>query len=357
MTARRIRLDWRRVVLLVLLLLLTLWVVTRFAALRDLAAILLHAQWQWLVAATVLHLLYLVINGMLYQASFSAVEVRTTLRQVLPVMFAVYFINVVAPSGGVAGAALFVDSAMRWGQSGARAAVGTVLTLLVDLATLIPFIVYSLVYLSGRGQLRVYQTLTAAFFCAFIVILTAALVLARQRPALLTRLLAWLQRLVNGVGARFKRPELLPSNWAGRNARELQEGSAAIAAHPDKLAVAAAWAVLMHLLDLASLYVLFPAFEQAVPLGTVVAGFSMGIIFWVVTIVPSGLATVEAIMALVFTSLGVPAAPAAAVVLAFRGLNFWLPLFIGFFLLRYVPMFQVPHSPGGGSEAAVQPRI
>ncbi|MCC7352838.1 MAG: bifunctional lysylphosphatidylglycerol flippase/synthetase MprF [Anaerolineae bacterium] len=44
-------------------------------------------------------------------------------------------------------------------------------------------------------------------------------------------------------------------------------------------------------------------------------------------------------MALAFTSLGVPAARATTITLAFRGLTFWLPLAIGFFLLRRVKSF------------------
>jgi len=40
-----------------------------------------------------------------------------------------------------------------------------------------------------------------------------------------------------------------------------------------------------------------------------------------------GIGVVEGIMTLVFTSLGIPAAVAATVTLAFRGLTFWLPMF------------------------------
>ena len=44
-------------------------------------------------------------------------------------------------------------------------------------------------------------------------------------------------------------------------------------------------------------------------------------------------------MALVYTSLGVPGATAVLAALTFRGLTFWLPLLIGFFLLQRVRSF------------------
>jgi lysylphosphatidylglycerol synthetase-like protein (DUF2156 family) len=45
--------------------------------------------------------------------------------------------------------------------------------------------------------------------------------------------------------------------------------------------------------------------------------------------------------ALVYTSLKVPAETATAVSLVFRGLTFWLPLLLGFILLRRVKTFSL----------------
>ena len=94
-----------------------------------------------------------------------------------------------------------------------------------------------------------------------------------------------------------------------------------------------------HFVDLASLYVLFLAFHNPVTLGVLVAGYAMGILFWIVSPTPQGIGVVEGIMPMVFTSLSVPSAVATAVSLAFRGLTFWLPLWIGFIILRRVRTF------------------
>jgi len=48
---------------------------------------------------------------------------------------------------------------------------------------------------------------------------------------------------------------------------------------------------------------------------------------------------VEGVMTLVYASLGIHRTIAVLVVLAFRGLNFWLPMLVGFFLLRKVKIF------------------
>lgn len=99
-----------------------------------------------------------------------------------------------------------------------------------------------------------------------------------------------------------------------------------------------------HLVDLTSLFVLFLAFHQKVHFGVLVAGYSMGILFWIVSITPQGIGVVEGMMTLVFASLGVPIERATVISLAFRGLTFWLPLGIGFILLRRLKSFGAKES-------------
>lgn len=105
------------------------------------------------------------------------------------------------------------------------------------------------------------------------------------------------------------------------------------------LLVAALVGFVLHAVNLAGLYLLFLAFHQPVDLGVLMAGFGLGVISGVVTILPQGVAAVEGVMALVFASLGMPEAKAVLITLAFRGLNFWLPLVIGFLFLRSTRSF------------------
>ena len=66
----------------------------------------------------------------------------------------------------------------------------------------------------------------------------------------------------------------------------------------------------------------------------------MGILFWNISPVPQGIGVVEGVMALVYTSLGIQGFIAALIVLAFRSLNFWLPMLLGFILFRKVKILK-----------------
>lgn len=321
---------------------LTLFVITRFTSLRSLGETLGQANWLWVLVAVGVQLGYFLLYPFLYKTVLRSVRVRLRWGHIVPIYFAAICANTVAPTGGAAGAALFVDEASHRGQSGARTAVATILVLVLDLSALLPFLAYAVAFLYVTEGLQYYEAVGSALFVAFISLLAGSLVVAYRHPNGLRRLLERIRRIVNRLGARFRRPEILASDWATRNAADLTSAAGAVTQHPARLARALLLSVFLHTVNLAALVFLFLAFGQHVRLGTLVAGFGMGIVFYVVSIVPQGLAAVEGVMALVFTSLGVPSPKALAIILAFRGLNYWIPLFVGFFFLRRVRIF------GGG---------
>jgi uncharacterized protein (TIRG00374 family) len=337
----KIGLGGRRWLFLLALVGLTLLVVTRFANLQNVAETLSQGLWPWVVAGFIMHFIFFFLYALLYQSGFSTVGVRSRARDLLPLVFAAVFVNAIAPTAGAGAGALFVDDAVQRGQSGARTIVGVILVLLADLGTLIPFIVAGTIFLSFQRDLRFYDTIGSIFFTIFVGGLSGALVLAQSHTSQLRHLLGWLQQTVNQVGRWLKHPDLLADDWADRNTDEFVEGARAIAEHPGRLTRTLALGVLLHTVNVVGLYMLFLAFQQPVRLGTLMAGFGLGIVFWVISIIPQGTGVVEGVMALIFISLGIPKSKAIVITLTFRGLNFWLPLLIGFLVLRRVRTFGV----------------
>lgn len=335
----------RRWLWILLLVAVVMLVISRFTNLQHLGDALARAHWWWLLAATVLHVAFFLLHGNLYRLGFALVGVSSTVSGLLPVFFASTYLNAVAPSGGTAGAAVFVADAKRRGQSPARAAVGTVVVLVADLATLLPFLAGGLAFLARRGRLAYYDLLGASLYLVFVGGLVLALTLARRRVRALQTMLGWVERLVARVAGWFRRSSPLGPGWTERVARDLSAAATAVFGSWRIVLKLLLAGTALHLVNLAGLYALFPAFEQPLNLGVGLAGFSLGIVFYVIAIVPQGLAAVEGIMGLVFTSLAMPAAPALGIILAFRGMNFWLPLVIGLFFVRRLPEL------GGGRRA------
>ena len=197
-----------------------------------------------------------------------------------------------------------------------------------------------MIYLFQRQDLQAYEVIGALVLMAMVSGLGLVLTLGLWRPDWLGRLLHFIQRVVNGVAARLKRPGLLDAHWADRNAEHFTEASTAIATRPRQTARTFLIALGAHLVDILSLSLIFQAFHQPVGPGVLLAGYTIGILSWIVSPAPQGVGIVEGVIALVYTSLAVPAAQATVIALTFRGLTFWLPLLVGFLLLRRVRTFQ-----------------
>jgi phosphatidylglycerol lysyltransferase len=323
-----------------ILVVLFIWVViSQLSAIRKLVETLQGGQWQWVAIAALTQVVYYINYAAIYRSAFLTVGLKSRLIDLVPLTFASIFMNVAAPSGGASSMVLFADDATKRGQSGARAAVGTLLVLVADLSAFLVVLLIGIIYLFTNHNLKVYEGIAAVLLLVGIGIMTALLLLGLWRPQLLQRLLSWTQRLANRIAQLFKRPDFLDETWVERNTTEFTEAAMAIAANPGLLLQTVGIAFMAHLVDLTSLYFVFLAFHQPVHFGVLVAGYSMGILFWVVSISPQGIGVVEGMMTLVFASLGVPIERATVIALSFRGLTFWLPLGIGFVLLRRLRSF------------------
>lgn len=333
-----------------LLVIAFVWaVVSRLTEIEHLARTLAEGRWSWVLAAVLLQAVYYLTYAGVYQAAFAAVGIRRRVRDLLPAVFAALAVNVAAPTGGASGAALFVDDAVRQGESGPRAAASTLLALIADLAAFVLILVIGLGYLFTHHDLRPYEVISAVVLLGIIGGLCGVLLLGLRRPDRLHAVLRQVQKVVNR-GARVVRVRpVLREEWPARTAAEFSGAASAMAGHPDRLARTAVTALAAHLIDLASLYALFLAFYRPVGPGVLVAGYAMGILFWIVAVTPQGIGVVEGVMALVWSSLGVPPERAAVIAVAFRGLTFWLPLGAGFVLLRRVRSFQAASGLSTGS--------
>jgi uncharacterized protein (TIRG00374 family) len=324
-----------------LLIIFFVWVViSRFAQIRQLAETLAQGRWQWVLVAGLLQAISYLAFAAMFQGGFRAVSVYYHFGDILAVTLASIFVNTVAPFGGASGIVLFVDDAAQRGESPARASAGTLLALMAEYGTFALIVFAGLGYLFAHDDLRTYQLAGSAALLAVVVVLGAALMLGLWRPDRLRRFLDGIRRGVNRANAWLHKPAILPEEWASRNAAEFTEAASALQTRRREIARTWAAALAMHLFSLASLIFLFLAFYRPVGLGVLVAGFAMGNLFRLVAFTPQGIGLVEGVMTLVYTSLGVPASTATVISLAFRGLSFWLPLLVGFILVRRVKSFR-----------------
>ena len=70
---------------------------------------LIRGQPGWIVLALLLQVLYYTVFAAIFKSAFYTVDIKSRVHDLISVTLSALFINVVAPSWGVAGAVLYVD--------------------------------------------------------------------------------------------------------------------------------------------------------------------------------------------------------------------------------------------------------
>ena len=296
-------------------------------------------RWDWMLVALLAQFVCIALFGGLYRHAFRSVGMPAGARRMVSVLLASIFVKTVVPLGGASSMAVFVDDADSRGQSGARAAAGTIAVTAIDLTVALPVIVFGGVVLALRGQLAPYLVVGAAMYIGVVAVLIAGLALAGRHPAAVARALRPARSVVNAIGRVFRRPEIVSLAWVQRQASQFAAAAAAIPHHWHEVALAAGFSLAQRLVNGIGLWALFLALGRPADPTVVLAGLGASIVFFVVAIVPDGNGAVEGAMALTFVGLGVDATTAVMVTLAYRLLNVWLPVILGFFAARRLRLF------------------
>ncbi|MEW5872104.1 MAG: flippase-like domain-containing protein [Chloroflexota bacterium] len=319
-----------------------LWALsTQSEELTSLIETLLEGHWDWVLGAALLQVFYFYVFTAAFQSAFDAVEIKTKISNLLPVTLGSLFVNAVAPAGGAAGVALYVDDVSRRGNSGARATAAVVLQLIADFSALTLILIVSMIYLFVWETLSLQVVIGSAILTLITAGLCGVLGLGLWRPGYLKRIFAWIEMVVNRFMGYINREEYLPLGWAEKSSSEFIGASLAMTQHPKRAIRTALVMLVAHLLAIASMRMLFVAFDEAISLGPLVAGYAIGILTWIISPAPQGTGVIEGVTSAAFVTLGVPWNVAVTVTLAFRGIAFWLPVVLGFFLLRRVKTFDV----------------
>ena len=331
----------RRRILFWVIILAAGWMLwSRFAEIDKLLQTLRQGQPGWILCAFVMQIIYQVIFAAVYWSAFDAVNVRSRLRDLIPLTFASIFVNSTVASGGAAGTVLFVDDARRRGESAPRATAGTVLVMAADYTAFAILLTTGLIVLIRGHDLTKLEGLSALVMYFLILGVFALLSAGLWTPGMLRRVLGAVQKAGVWVGHLLRRPSLFAEDWAERSAADFTSAAVMMRQQPWRLLRTVLIALAAHLADLSSLYLLFWAFHQPVSLSTVIVLYAMTILFWIVSPTPNGIGVVETVMPVIYASVGLSLETGTIINLSFRGVTFWLPLLIGFFFIRRLRLLQ-----------------
>lgn len=312
------------------------FLLNRLAELDQIWETLQRGQLSWLVFAASLQVILLFNIAIAFRKIYRLFDMDEAVTRLVQLTAAAKFVNVVTPTLGASGMAVFVLDGRGRDLPGSRVSTSFALYILYDYLAFLIVLILGLLVLSRREQLGPAELLAAGLFTFAALTLGILAYAAMRNGGRLEQLLIAFGSWIN----RALRP-LVKRNFVdlGRTrsfARDLNASLQQVRHARARLLLPAALVLANKLIHISVLLAVFQAFQQPYDLGILVAGFSLAHLALIVSPTPSGIGVVEGALALGLASLGVPGATAALIALAYRAITFWLPLLYGMFAFRRV---------------------
>lgn len=310
------------------------FILTRLSEVQTTVETFQRGDWRFIFLALGLVALWLLIVAFSYKAIYSVFGLNEKISLLLPMASASIFLNVIAPSAGVSGMAVFVAQARRQRYSTGKAAVAGALFVLLDYAAFFCILALGLVVLFRRNSLDAGEIAATVILLLLSLVLAMLIYLGTRSAQALGRVLVWMARLANRLLRPFLKREYLSEERAYEFAEDANDGLGILLKSPQRLFIPLALAMLKQAILIAILWCSMMMFGVPFSIGTLIAGFSIGYLFMIITPTPAGLGFVEGALTLALSSMFIPFSIAAIVTLAYRGFTFWIPLLVGMVSLR-----------------------
>jgi uncharacterized protein (TIRG00374 family) len=292
---------------------------------------------RFLLLAVVVESIWLLNVAALYRAIYRVLGIRESLSQILLIASAANFVNVVTPTAGVGGMAIFISEARRKDYSSGRTTVASAIFVLFDYVGFLIVLALGLFVLFRRDKLQVTELAASGILLLIAMTIATLLYLGMYSEEKLGRFLAWGAIRTNKLVRFFQRDktsDYLSVDRAYTFAHDISEGMRELRGKPRQLVVPMLLALSSKVLLVIVLLFVFWAFGVPPSLGTLVAGFSIAFLFMIVSPTPSGVGFVEGALTLTLASFYIPLSDSAMIAIAYRGITFWLPLLFGMIAIR-----------------------
>jgi len=291
--------------------------------LADVKRVLLDADWKFVVAGIVLTVVYILLQGLMYVASFASIRHRISLISSVVLFLKRNLISIFLPAGGISSLAFFTGEIEKKGITKSQihfaSAVYGFVGILSVIVVAIPIFIYSLI-VGGIGSGE-----WVAFFS--MVALIALIYLIYKSFVKKGVFYRWLVKT-------FSFFEVISIDIQNNRISKKH------------FFITLFYSVLIEFAGIAHLYVAMTALGYTPSLFAAFLGYIVSVIFLIVSPFLRGLGAIEVSMTLILVRLGYSDIQALAITLLYRFFEFWLPLIAGIFsfllkinklLMRIIP--------------------
>lgn len=324
----------RRFIIWLILLVGVVFVLTRYSEVQAISQTIKQGNWRYLSLALLLEFLWIANVAIIYWFIYRKLGLKEKIDTLLLASSGAYFANVVAPTAGASGLAVFISTARRRGYSTGRTTIAGLLYLILDYTGFILILGVGLFVLFRRDTLTIPEIIASGILVLFALILSGLLLIGYRSEDDLTNILSWLTCHVNRIFNPFLKREVIQVEHTREFAHDVSSGLLEMRQSSRQLTIPVILSIFNKSLLIFILLLIFLAFNVPVTIGTLIAAFSIGYLFLIVSPTPAGIGTVEGALTLALSTMYIPMGSAIVITLAYRGITFWTPLAVGGVALR-----------------------
>ncbi len=324
----------RKFLIGMILFLGVIFLFTRFAEVRSIGQIIRDGHWYYLSLAFILEIIWILNGAFIFWLIYRNLGIQEKINTLILASSGAYFANVVAPTAGASGLAVFISTARRRGYSTGRTTTAGLLYLMLDYTGFILILGVGLFILFRRDTLTIPEIIASGVLVLFALIMAGIFVIGLRSEKTLTIILTWTARHINHFLKPFLKREVFQEETATNFAHDVSSGLHVMRQSPSDMIIPATLSFINKTLLLTILLLIFLAFNIPFTIGTLVAAFSIGYLFAIVSPTPAGIGTAEGALTLALSTMYIPMGSAVVITLAYRGVTFWFPLAFGGIALR-----------------------
>ena len=328
----------RKFLVLLVFFLGVVFIIFSFSELEHTIATLQRCNLWYILLALIIQIGWIFLVGITYRSLYRLLGMSESILSLTRVAAAATFVNVVMPTAGVGGIAIFVNSAKKDGHPTGKVTLAAALFVLFDYAAFLAVLALGWIVLIRRNDLNAGEITASLLLLAIALILAFTLYLGSRSAEAMGKFLARLAHLVNAILKPVIRRDYLREERAHEFAHEMADGLSSLPNRPRGLLKPLFLAFLNKGLLITVLLCAFLAFQVPFSGGTIIGGYAIGYLFMIVSPTPAGIGVVEGALPLALKSLRVVWSQAVVITIVYRAMTFWVPLGFGAWAFRSLHM-------------------
>lgn len=297
--------------------------------LKSIGSAIRSARLPYIAAAVGIEILFVLNLSRFYVTVFRAGGLKADTRRFVLVTAASHFINLVSKTSGFGGLSVYLREGKRNEEQASRIGAAYLMANALGHVAFFGVLAVALALVATRGTLTAAEATASAVILTLVGLIGLTLAVALRRRSSFAALLSFLVGIANRASRVFLRRAVFNTASVRDTADELYDALILMIHEPLRFALPMAHALGVELLS--ALLLLFAARAMNADIGflTALVGYSFALLFSLVAFTPAGLGFVEASLAVLLVSFGVPRTNALAAMLVFRLFDFWLPVLFG----------------------------